>query len=66
MKMKFLEAFFILSEWQALRSLLESCQPKGIACYEEKSKKVVVAVILMFSYEIREKTGCFCLGFYKN
>lgn len=62
-KMQFLEALFFLSEWQTLYSLLESSQPKGITVTREK---VVVAVILIFSYKIREKEGCFWLRFYKD
>lgn len=45
-------------------SISVSTQPKGIVTVMRK--KVIVAVVFIFSYKIREKEGCFCLGFYKE
>lgn len=60
-RLDFLEALIILSEWQVLYWRVVS--QKGLTVTR---KKVVVAVILIFSHQMREKEGCFCLGFYKD
>lgn len=62
--MQFLEALFILSEWQALCSLLKSSQPKEIDCYEEK--KWLLQWFSYFHTKLGRRKVVFAWGFMKT